>query len=581
MPVSRSLSIQRIAVTTPPAHWFHGISRSLADILQRALVDLGLSVFPVPVDAFLPPDAARTGPLLDDLRAFRPELALGLSAGNYALICRMPARRDGWRPNVFMDVLDIPLVCLWEHAPLEIADQVLAPLPEDPLDSLPGADHKLRRVLCHERLVHWSRDSGQTRLMTDLGYAAPASVIQTSAVLALPITAPPAAPATDDGSVAFIGHVYQGLPSYSVEELNLLAAGVIDAWMRDPRVPLWNVMMDGIAALAPALRQRLALDRDQTFFWRFAHRLIALQAQTALRLRMLAAVPVPVICYGNLDARLAGLPATVRPVADRVRYGAELAAVLACHAIVIDVNNPGNIDGFSEKGILAFTAGGFALVDRKRDWIDAFGSLGEEVSYTDADDLAAKVDLFLSRPAYRREIARAMRAEIQDRYRLDRILSDVLATAADKQLGAAARRMSAGVRETPAEVVMPLLGDIVSHPLWDGASVEHSETGALVTTPTAMWQYAAEIPVPPTLPPLREPHLRIRVRVETGRLGFAVLRPATGELSGEQFVSATTEAIRLTMELPLEDSIVVIVRNAADGQSRGLLTEALLCDRPR
>jgi hypothetical protein len=71
------------------------------------------------------------------------------------------------------------------------------------------------------------------------------------------------------------------------------------------------------------------------------------------------------------------------------------------------------------------------------------------------------------------------------------------------------------------------------------------------------------------------------VRVETGRLGFAVLRPATGELSGEQFVSATREAIRLTLELPLEGSIVVIVRNAADGQSRGLLTEASLCDRPR
>jgi hypothetical protein len=141
--------------------------------------------------------------------------------------------------------------------------------------------------------------------------------------------------------------------------------------------------------------------------------------------------------------------------------------------------------------------------------------------------------------------------------------------------------MSADVGEAPAKVLMPVLGDVVSHPFWDGASVEHTEKGALVTTPTAMWQYAAEIPVPLTLPTLCEPHLCLRVRVETGRLGFAVLRPATGELSGEQFVSATREAIRLTLELPLEGSIVVIVRNAADGQSRGLLTEALLCDRPR
>jgi hypothetical protein len=69
-------------------------------------------VFRVPVDAFLPPDLARLTPLLADLRAFRPELALGLCAGNYGLICRLPARRDGWRPNLFTEVLEVPTVCL-------------------------------------------------------------------------------------------------------------------------------------------------------------------------------------------------------------------------------------------------------------------------------------------------------------------------------------------------------------------------------------------------------------------------------------------------------------------------------------
>jgi hypothetical protein len=84
---------------------------------------------------------------------------------------------------------------------------VLAPLPDDPAGSRGGAEQTLRRVLTHERLVHWSRDSGQTRIMRELGYARAGRVIQAGAVLALPVTAP-AAPAPGGLDVAFVGHVY-------------------------------------------------------------------------------------------------------------------------------------------------------------------------------------------------------------------------------------------------------------------------------------------------------------------------------------------------------------------------------------
>ena len=153
----------------PPDGWFYGIARTLFDIYRQGLVDLGLTVFDVPVDAFLPPDAVRIAALLSDLKAFRPEIALGLSYGSYALICRLPARRDGSRPNLFTDVLDIPTICLWDHAPVELADQLLCPHPPDPAASNSGAMSTLRDILTHPRLIHWSRDSGQTKIMRGLG----------------------------------------------------------------------------------------------------------------------------------------------------------------------------------------------------------------------------------------------------------------------------------------------------------------------------------------------------------------------------------------------------------------------------
>ena len=130
----------------PPDGWFHGITAAIYRIYRRTLVDLGLAVFDVPVDAFLPPDVVRIAALLEKLRAFQPEVALGLNKGSYALICRMPARRDGWRPNLFTDVLDIPTICFWDHAPFELANQLLTPHAAEPAESTSGALESLKRA---------------------------------------------------------------------------------------------------------------------------------------------------------------------------------------------------------------------------------------------------------------------------------------------------------------------------------------------------------------------------------------------------------------------------------------------------
>src|SRR5689334_6888579 len=70
------LPVERIAITVPPRGWFHGISFAIHKLHRQALVDLGLRIFDMPVEAFLSPEASRIATLIQDLRSFRPQIAL-------------------------------------------------------------------------------------------------------------------------------------------------------------------------------------------------------------------------------------------------------------------------------------------------------------------------------------------------------------------------------------------------------------------------------------------------------------------------------------------------------------------------
>jgi len=429
------LPFRRIAVTVPPAQWFHGISRALFEIYRRELAALGLDIFDVPVEPFLLQDVPRIDQIIADLKAFAPQLGFGLHRGAYALLCRLPPGPDGWRPNLFTEILAIPTICLWDHAPLELADQLLAPHPASPDASVVGAREKLIRSLTHPRLMHWSPDTGQTQIMKELGFLLPDHVIEES----LP-TLPgfhPQATAQNQPGVAFLGHFYQDPRNYPDPALKALAENAIQTWLREPSRPLWYVLLDRIGALDPDLQMRLALHADQSYFWGFAHRLVLHEAQTALRLKVLESAGVPVTCYGDLNPELAGVSRNVIPVNGHIPYGPQLAATLARHAIVVDVFNPGSIHGYSHKPMIAFASGGFMLVNRKRDFIAAFGEAGEAVSYDPGSgDLAAKIDRFLTNPAYRREVGDTIREIIATRFQL----KDVLARVMVRSLGDRAAR---------------------------------------------------------------------------------------------------------------------------------------------
>ena len=568
--MSSSPPFQRLAITAPPDDWFHGIARSMFELYRGGLAALGCEIREVPVEWFVVPDAGRIANLLEELREFRPQAAFGLPKGAYALICRLPGGQGKWRPNLFTDVLDIPTICLWDHAPLELADQLLYPHPADPSESAAGAMERLAQALAHPRLIHWSPDTYQTGLMQRLGLAGPNPVIQES-LPSLPGFAPHADAQSAPGA-AFVGHFYQGVAKYPDPLLSRLADDFIGRWLAAANEPAWDVLAECAGALDPKVRKRLAMDLDQTYFWHFAHELTLNRAQTERRLRALGKAAVPVTCYGNLRTDAGGVPANLSSVPAQIPFGPELARLLSRHEITIDVHSPGSTHGYSHKPLLAFASGGFMLVDRKRDFIQAFGDAGAAVSY--ANDLDAKVERFLANPDYRRETGDEIRETIRERFQLMDVLLRVLETARLYAKADSPATQRAQARQST--VVKDLLAQLRTRWYWRGASVRREECRVAIQAPPRAWQCCAEIPISPDRN-LREPHLRVGLRVEYGRFGIALVKGRRVE--DERFVSATSDPVTVTMELPRSTRTKVVFRNAVESASRAAVMEASLCDR--
>ena len=570
-------SISRIAVTAPPKAWFHGITRAHYEIYRQALADLGLTLFDVPVEAFQPqPDAGRISDLIHDLRAFGPQLAIGLPYLSHALVCRLAPDRDGWQPNLFTDILDIPTLGPWDHAPLELADQILTPHPASPTQSQPGALRRLQRTLAHPRLLHWCRDSGQIAIMRGLGLLGDAPPIQHSRPM-LPATRH--APASDGNGphVAFIGHFYQGLPAYADPALAAIATDSVARWLATGGA-MWQALLDRVTEAPTEVRRRLALDLDQTFFWGFAHRLVIHEAQTARRFDVLGAAGEPVACYGNLRTGVAGVPGNLVAVPGHIPFGEPLSEVLARHPITVDVMSPGFINTVSQKVLHGFNAGGFMLVDRKSDFVAEFGELAEAVSYADGADLAAKVDLYLSRPRLRREVGDAMRERLAERHALPDVLRRVLdqVTVRASAPGSSSSGEPAGAVDvlgqlTRARQAMPFgLSRPILGPL---PTLNASSRGVELITQTRAWKYAAALALPRPKASTQAPCLWVTLQVTSGRLGVGVLSNNREPVTGEQLIGPSRQPVTIGIGLPRDRPATVVFRSVIDESSRAVISQ--------
>jgi spore maturation protein CgeB len=72
-----------------------------------------------------------------------------------------------------------------------------------------------------------------------------------------------------------------------------------------------------------------------------------------------------------------------------------------------------------------FAADGFMLLDRKQDFVELFGELGEAVSFSSLGELQAKLDYYLSNEDERRAIAEALRERIREHHSLPGLLRRV------------------------------------------------------------------------------------------------------------------------------------------------------------
>jgi hypothetical protein len=420
----------RVVVTRPPDDWFYGLAHQYAALYAQSFRDLGAEVLAVPVEPFVSQDGAAIQDQADEVRRFRPDLAIGLHDAGYAVYCRAARTPQQGPTNFFVDWLELPTILLWDHALLQFAPILLGKLPDHPDESVSGCLSLLRTELSHPLYVHVARDSGHREMAHALG------VVSRDRVMLEPSFAHPylsdgdGRPSNRHADVAFFGHMRPLEPDSRPARHHAALVERLEVILRAKADRLETaVLQDVVAAvdeLPAQLRASMRLDPDESFYWSVLCSEMGV-AQTSLRRALLEGLGREVTFYGDYGAREAGEGVDWRP--SRFRFGPELARAFAGTAVTVDLVNPGFLHGYGSKVMNCFAAGGFMLLDRKRDFVELFGALGEAVSFSSLDELQAKVDYYLANEDERREISEALGDRIREHHSLPGLLRRLTDTA--------------------------------------------------------------------------------------------------------------------------------------------------------
>jgi hypothetical protein len=419
----------RVVVTRPPDDWFYGLAYQYAALYAQSLRDIGAEVLAVPVEPFARQERESIKELVDEIRRFRPDLAMGLHDAGYALYCRAGRTPEEAPTNVFVDWLELPTILLWDHALLQFAPILLGRLPDHPDESLGDCLALFRAELSHPLYVHVARDSGHREMAHALG------VVPRERVLLEPSFAHPDLytardrPSTRRADVAFFGHMrpleLDSHPARHHVALVELRERLLRSKVNRLATPVLQDLVAALDELPSPLRASLHLHPDESFYWSLLCGEMAV-AQTWLRRALLEGLAREVAFYGDYGAPDAGGRVDRRP--DRFRFGTELAGAFAATAVTVDLVNPSFLHGYGSKVMNCFAAGGFMLLDRKQDFVELFGALGEAVSFSSLDELQAKVDYYLANEEERVSISEALGERIREYHSLPgllRRLSDV------------------------------------------------------------------------------------------------------------------------------------------------------------
>ena len=407
----------RVVATMPPHPWFGGIDYNFAVEMSEELRALGAEVFPLNVGSIITQNEVYIRDSIQALRTFRPDVAISLPNALYALQCATPKQE-----NIFKDILEIPTLMLWDHGLLQLPQQILGPLPATPAEATGGSIRRLRKALDHPLYLHYSPDRGHIAVLDKLG------VIDRSKVRfflqpAYPnyvrygYRTPPAGAFRT--RLAFAGNVYvkaaQSLPFRNEPDLAAIQTRVLAAKKSRFTECLWDLLVAEIDALDPAVRKRLRLDPNYTFFWQFMHEEIETVGNTDVRLGVLTGLKRDFDFYGNFVE-----PESVATLRDQYHmrfrkcldYFTELPLLFMNSDVIVDIVNLGYNSGISPKIMGCFACGGLVLFDYKEDFHQSMGDIGDQVMYRNVDHLNSLVEEYQSNPRKRRDVARYLQQKV-------------------------------------------------------------------------------------------------------------------------------------------------------------------------
>lgn len=515
-------SSARVVMVIPPKQWFGGQDRrGTLSVVPHLQQRFGSTFYHFDTTPFIFGDKRKQQIAIANLREYKPHLAI--TPANYGLRCVVQSERGTL--NVFTDILEIPLMMLWDHGLFGFPSQILEPAAKAPEESLPGSMRRISEVIDQPLMRHYPIDSAQVSEMRRLG------MLHTDKVQPVPAVA--YKPFLDHGKklksrhyindVAFVGNVflsdrYQARVDSSVS--GRVHDAVVAGKIGNPTIPAWNLLTEQLNALSPSEKAESRLDYDQSYFWHFANDLVGVQCNTHSRMQTLTSIKHNVAFYGAfVDPD--GIPRLSESGSIEykgyVHFSTELPQVYAGTRILVDVTNAAFITNCSTKPMCCFAAGGFSLFDYKPDPIKHLGIDVEKVMYRDFDELNAKIDYFLTHEREREALAEHLKDVIRRKsdftdsvYRpARRILAERAGTgiwSSLKDTGSRIVGVIAGDRQLPPQVsedpdkpngATRRLPDVL-HPLiypnWIGAKLL-SEQPMQIQTAEAAWGNSALFPV--------------------------------------------------------------------------------------
>ena len=438
----RPLANCRLVATLPPKSFFGGNNLLKAIGHIEALKALGATVYSFDTEPVYAGDRSKIERQRNEIISFRPHAVIGTPHAGYVVqggMIATPASPQGYR-NIFFDDLELPAVLYWDHALTQPAHYLLGPLPAHPSESREGVLIALKRFFQRSNIVHFIPDTGHAQVLEEFGIGSfdkSAWYVQGVGKPFVVCGTKPERNEIYDENVAFFGNIYlaasRAIPYSDNSRIMKLRAKAQTACAADWGLSAFHSYSNAISDLDKDTRSSLRLDRDQSFYWRFMYDELSRFMNGIHRLNILQSCGQPIACFGNFNDPDSSSEMTGNAVVkSSLPYDGELATAFRRTRVVVDVVNAPFINGFSVKLMACFAAGGFILTNRKEDLIRALGPIANEIIYDDANDLAGKVDYFLSNERARLELIHQIGAIIRSKYTSESLFAVTVPAALDR-----------------------------------------------------------------------------------------------------------------------------------------------------